>query len=168
VHHETQYSLTDCSIEKFGGDPKRMILFGQSAGGASVDFYAYSYTKDPIVYGFIPQSGTAGLTSRTPAGTGNLTNNAAVNWSNLSEKLGCGAVTGVDVTKTLSCMRSKSVDAVLDATIPKSSAAAVGSSTSWGPKLDDKTVFADTSAKGAKGDFIKAVRPLSPHLSDSD
>jgi cholinesterase len=132
-----------------------MILFGQSAGGASVDFYAYSYTKDPIVYGFIPQSGTAGLTSRTPASTGNLTNNAVIQWSILSEKLGCGAVTGDDVSKTLPCMRSKPVDAILNATVPKSSASAVGT---WGPKFDAKTVFADTVVKGAKGDFIKAVR----------
>jgi cholinesterase len=131
-----------------------MILFGQSAGGASVDFYAYSYPKDPIVYGFIPQSGTAGMASRPVTSTGNLTNNAVVQWSSLSEKLGCGAVTGENVAKTLSCMRSKPVDAVLDATVPKSSGTAVGS---WGPKFDAKTVFADTSAKGANGDFIKAV-----------
>jgi Carboxylesterase family len=97
------------------------------------------------------------LTSRPTTSTGNLTNNAVIQWSTLSEKLGCGAVTGEDVTKTLSCMRSKPVDAVLDATVPKSSAAAVGSSSSWGPKYDAKTVFADTSAKAAKGDFIKAV-----------
>jgi cholinesterase len=136
-----------------------MVLFGQSAGGASTDFYAYSYTKDPIVHGFIPQSGTAELGSNART-TSNLTasNTAITNWSNLSEKLGCGAVTADDVAKTLSCMRSKPADAVLDATVPKTSGSAMGT---WGPKLDGKTVFADTGARGTKGDFIKVVRPKS-------
>jgi carboxylesterase type B len=142
-----------------------MVLFGQSAGGASVDFYSYSYTKDPIVHGIIPQSGTAGLASRTSSstsGTSNTSNTAVTNWSNLSQKLGCGTVTAEDVTKTLACMRSKDVEAILNATVPSSSATAVGT---WGPKYDAKTVFADTSAKAAKGDFIKVVSGLANHTN---
>ena len=42
-----------CSL----GDPKRITIFGESAGAASVDYYAYAWTKDPIVNGFIAQSG---------------------------------------------------------------------------------------------------------------
>ena len=45
------------NIEGFGGDPSRITIFGQSAGGASVDYYSFAYTKDPIVNGLIEESG---------------------------------------------------------------------------------------------------------------
>jgi cholinesterase len=141
------------SIEQFGGDPKRMVLFGQSAGGMSADHYAYGYTKDPIIHGIIPQSGTAVSTARPATAEGSLT--VVQRWSGLSEKLGCGPVTDDNVSKTLACMRAKPLKDVMDATIPASSASAVGA---WGPKTDNHVVFADTIARGVRGDFIKVVR----------
>ncbi|KAF2431719.1 alpha/beta-hydrolase [Tothia fuscella] len=139
------------NIEKFGGDPKRMILHGQSAGGASVDYYTYAWTQDPIISGFIPQSGSAAL--RMGANAGNATQNAINQWSSLSNQLGCGAVSASDVTSTLACMRSKPLSAVMDATAPKAGASGMGT---WGPKADGKTVFEDLADRGAKGNFIKA------------
>ena len=131
-----------------------MILFGQSAGGASVDFYAYAYTKDPIVHGFIPQSGSASgrRGSSSPAAAESA---AASTWSKLSQDVGCGPVSGTEVTKTLSCMKGKDVTKVLDATQPKTSGAALAS---WGPKADDHTVMSNIGAERApKGQFIKVV-----------
>jgi cholinesterase len=149
--------LTRCSIEAFGGDPKRITVFGQSAGGASVDFLAYAYPKDPIINGIIPQSGTAGNSVRTASPDG--PNNPAVqNWSQLSQQLGCGAATHDDVTKTLSCMRSKPASAVLSATAPKTTGDATRA---WGVKLDPKTgVFGDMPTRGARGGFAKIVSGL--------
>jgi cholinesterase len=130
-----------------------MILHGQSAGGASVDYYSYAWTEDPIITGFIPQSGSAAI--RMQAGVGNATAAAITQWSTLSEKLGCGAVTEFEVSKTLSCMRSKPLSAVMDASAPpKGGASAVGT---WGPKIDGKTVFTDLAERGNKGKFIHAV-----------
>jgi cholinesterase len=132
-------------------------LHGQSAGGASVDYYSYTWTEDPIVSGFIPQSGSAAL--RIPANiTGDPSIAAANQWSKLSQKLGCESVTTQDVAKSLSCMRSKSLKEVMDATAPSAGAAAMGS---WGPKVDGKTVFEDLADRGAKGKFIKSVRTFS-------
>ena len=47
------------NIAAFGGDPSRIVIFGQSAGGASVDYYNYAWKDDPIIAGSILQSGTA-------------------------------------------------------------------------------------------------------------
>jgi cholinesterase len=141
-----------------------MILFGQSAGGASVDFYAYAYTKDPIVHGFIPQSGSASG-RRAASGPPAAAERAAVStWSKLSQDVGCGPVSETEVTKTLSCMKGKDVSKVLDATQPKTSGAALAS---WGPKADDLTVMSNIGAERApKGQFIKAVSNPRFPLSD--
>src|ERR1700753_3042317 len=151
---EALHFLIRRSIEAFGGDPKRITVFGQSAGGASVDFLAYGYPKDPIINAIIPQSGTAGNVAR--AATPDGPNNPAVqNWSQLSQQLGCGPVSYDDVTKTLGCMRSKPASTILSATAPKSSGDALRV---WGVKLDAKTgVFGDIPTRGARGDFAKVV-----------
>lgn len=47
------------NIEAFGGDASRITIFGESAGAASVDFYTYAWTQDPIIAGYIEESGTA-------------------------------------------------------------------------------------------------------------
>ncbi|GIK07729.1 hypothetical protein Aspvir_003396 [Aspergillus viridinutans] len=47
------------NIAAFGGDPSRITLFGESAGGTSVDHYSYAWKDDPIVHALIVQSGNA-------------------------------------------------------------------------------------------------------------
>lgn len=39
------------NIEAFGGDPNRIILFGQSAGSVIIDAYTFAHPQDTIVKG---------------------------------------------------------------------------------------------------------------------
>jgi cholinesterase len=119
---------------------------------------SYAYKEDPIASGFIPMSGTAGVGRPSNAAPGTV-DSAVTNWSSFSEKLGCGAVTATDVTKTLSCLRSKSASAVLDAAAPASSGQAVGV---WGPKGDGKAIPIGIAERGEKGEFARMV---SSHAS---
>jgi carboxylesterase type B len=41
----------NANIANFGGDPNRIIIFGQSAGSVAADAYTFSHPHDTIVKG---------------------------------------------------------------------------------------------------------------------
>ncbi|KAL2075539.1 hypothetical protein VTL71DRAFT_482 [Oculimacula yallundae] len=127
------------NIEKFGGDPSRITLFGQSAGAASIDFYSYAWTKDPIVAGLIPESGNV-----IGWGLPNSKGLAATAWFNVTTTLGCGTASS-DSATVLECMRGKNYSDILGAIPPTTGTAGILGY--FGPTVDGEVVFANYSSR---------------------
>ncbi len=103
--------------------------FGQSAGAASVDFYNYAYTEDPIIAGSILQSGSA------PSFPNKLPATAEKAWYTVAEKVGCGnSSSGVDAV--LACMRSSNTTMVDILTAKKSAENPANVLGLFGPTID--------------------------------
>lgn len=120
------------NVASFGGDPDRMVLWGQSAGAWSVNYYGYAYPEDPIVKGLIADSGGSTVFTTDPSHS---------NFTTVAAEAGCG---GLDADAELACMQA------LDA----STLQAVYQNTtgvSFGPGVDNTTVFANNTERAIEG-----------------
>ncbi|KAL9638226.1 MAG: hypothetical protein Q9164_001703, partial [Protoblastenia rupestris] len=136
------------NIAAFGGDPERISIMGQSAGGSAVDFYSYAYASDPIVAGLISISGTA--------------HSFIPNTPDFSRQSFLTAAKSIDCTgsdeEVVSCMRQADFKKLLGAIAsvkPLPSAALI--QPVFHPTVDNKTVFTNPAyfAKGQAGDFAR-------------
>jgi cholinesterase len=139
------------NIAAFGGDPNRITIFGQSAGGMSVDMYAYAWEKDPIISGIIALSGTASSGVGTGALLATLTSDYK-SWYEASSRLGCGGKEAGN--KTVDCMRGKSFQQIFKVYDTNSSNPMAAG---FWPTPDAKLIFADTDARTKAGKFAKVV-----------
>ena len=118
-----------------------------SAGGSSVDYYSYAWTEDPIVNGFIAESGTAFILAADNASDYS-------GWYNISQTLGCG---GEDAgNQTVQCLREADATDLINA-VGEQASASNGLSSIYVPVADGKVVFSDVKNRSAAGEFIKRV-----------
>ncbi|CAN9463568.1 unnamed protein product [Alternaria alternata] len=147
--HRTAVEWVHDNIAGFGGDPSRIVIFGQSAGGAAVDYWAYAWKNDPIVSGLIPMSGTS--LSFVP----NTVEYSQSIWYNVSQTIGCGGAAD-DAAAVVSCVRSANMSALLAASakVPGLPSVALTQAT-FHPTVDNITVFEDYQQLSSDGCFAK-------------
>ncbi|CAK7217679.1 hypothetical protein SBRCBS47491_003250 [Sporothrix bragantina] len=139
------------NIRAFGGDPDRMILWGQSAGAVAADIHNYAYYDNPIVSGYYLMSGTAAVAG-IPADP------LYSNFSSVARLVGCDFGTGTarDPDAEIACMRRVPAD-LLTNVVGQYAENATKPALNFRPVPDDRIYFANYSARAAAG--FMADRP---------
>ncbi|CBX99395.1 similar to carboxylesterase [Plenodomus lingam JN3] len=137
------------NIAAFGGNPKKIVIAGQSSGGAAVDWWSYAYRKNPIVHGLMSTSGNA---FSFPMNTAQKQKD---NWNTLSIAMGCG-----NSADSLSCMRKQPFEAISLAVTriaPSPGGSPVRSTPPFYPMADNSTIFSaqEYLARSSSGDFAR-------------
>ena len=149
LDHRSVVEWVHDNIAGFGGDPLRIVIFDQSAGGSAVDYYSFACKEDPIVAGLISHSGTS--LSFNP----NTVEYAQRIWYNVSQTIGCGG-SNIDAAAVLSRVRAANVTTVLAAAakVPALPSTALAQAT-FHPTADNVTVFGNYEELSASGGFAK-------------
>ncbi|KAI1174737.1 carboxylesterase [Nemania sp. FL0916] len=130
------------NIAAFGGDPKRITLWGHSAGALAVDILNFAYPDDPLAAAFFLMSGTA--MRKFAQGDNAL----QTNFSFVAKKLGCDFPQ--DVEAELECMQQ------VPATLVSNFYGQYGDNDTepslfFRPTADSKTIFKNYTERAAKG-----------------
>ncbi|PNP56595.1 hypothetical protein THARTR1_03291 [Trichoderma harzianum] len=135
------------NIKQFGGDPSKITISGQSAGGVAVDYWTYAYTKDPIANGVIAHSGNVFSFPVNAPGV------PEKNWNTVVAAVNCTSASDV-----MSCMRQADWTAIKAAAAgirPTPSSSVLRSIPAFYPIPDEQLVFSDYLSLTNAGKFAK-------------
>lgn len=142
------------NIRAFGGDPERMVLWGQSAGAVSVDFYGFTYAEDPIVKGLIMDSGTSLLSVQAGRNAPLPGDNTGANFTTVANGVGCGGRAAGE--EMVECMRG--VDwKVLENFVASYSRSGAQPALTFGAAADGMVVFGNYTERALEGGQAKIV-----------
>ncbi|KAF4448610.1 alpha beta-hydrolase [Fusarium albosuccineum] len=128
------------NIAYFGGDPTKMTLFGQSAGGSSTDFWTYAWPDDPLVRGFIVMSGAVG--------NNQFAMNRTDNFTYVTEQIGYGDMSKDD---ELRCIQETNGTEIIEVYNKYNASENEGAMLAFGAMADDETIFTNWTERRDRG-----------------
>lgn len=137
------------NIAAFGGDPDRIVIWGQSAGSISVDYYSFTYPDDPIAAGMSLDSGTSLSSIIT-------TDTTQSNFTFVADNVGCDGFDG-DSSGLIKCMRGVDASKINDF-IASYSESGQQPGIGFRPVVDERVVFSDYEDRMLQGKQAKIVR----------
>lgn len=139
------------NIERFGGDPENITIFGQSSGGLAIGMQILAYGgSKPLPF----QRGIAESQSLEPGITGSFVRDAMTAVVN---HVGCNN-TSLDATETIACLRKMDTATLLNASLT-TYASDIGHNIGdiWLPIVDEDFLPAAPSKLITEGRFGKAT-----------
>ncbi|EUC56609.1 acetylcholinesterase [Rhizoctonia solani AG-3 Rhs1AP] len=129
------------NIAAFGGDPKRMIAFGQSAGSVSAGYLPFAYPDNPIITGIGELSASVLL----PISSIIMPELAQGNFTNLASAVGCAPGNTTD-KQIFECMQNVPWKTLTDYIVGHPEKTYL-----FHIVTDNKTAFSDIPARIAAG-----------------
>ncbi|KAL3964549.1 hypothetical protein ACCO45_001553 [Purpureocillium lilacinum] len=147
------------NLASFGGDPRRIVFGGQSAGADSGHSMVYSHPRDPIISALLLQSGTIEILNARSA-------DADFEYVRVAGVVGCA---NSDREKELECMRTVDADRLKHA-ITNSTLNRFGSPYGGMPMADNVTIFTNDeyAKRGKAGNFARLPTLMGMTLNEGD